>query len=911
MDCYQICPVPGYEVASVRGIVNPVLEQGFELHLQRLNRRFGKAGFEPKWQQESSEEEAAFRALVEQQLTSQIHPYLSLKLLPVWHGTRSDLVSSICEIGYVNLATTDSGFFGKGLYSTVEAEYAHRVYSRGGLLLNWMAFYSAYPVIDGDMQKLIGKGNYQNYDAHYVPVYPISASPHEKCYMPIKRHQTPKYTEVVVFDSAACLPRYIVELEATLLYMPSIRRQSSMPSLQANALTLPEIMQVNEAVQKPSPLTEEGLSYRKLLEQYQRALENTLYNMSSDEAGKIIVELRTEAKSSLKKLTLLDALEGLVEKVDIRASALRMCRSQLLRSQSLSTLGKYVDEESWVTQANHWLRQDKEAIQQGLENETDANRRQGLQQAYDRNGILSMAFQQQSNWKKEDKSGKQFLKNLTAAQVRETTQNRLFDEQMSVLRTTFKSMSVEKLWQRHAMQTLEKFPKDTLTSQKQALEEERKTCHRQYHALKQAFRGDKLPHSKQRFLYGETGGISVSRGGGRTGATVYGFFHLSRPWTKERWSLDVHPETLPAHSVTLGSSYFSTDKSSEREAALCLDANYQQELTGATASGYGRSDLTRENQAVYQAAYQTAKLAVRYARLYETPQALYDDLPLLWKQVGQAVSYRHRQPTSVPGAGCVLTRTFMPSDDPDRCTVVASGVGNLMVCLWDPTNQQCHTLIRPRHYEKGQQYIPISVKDKLTGGKLQSILIDLPRGSLLFRLSDGAWKALAHHQSSLLIDPETHHHYLESNLDEKALGDYLTEFALQHPKATADQYRQLLQDLIESTIEMQKTQLWAQRQAVATVYHGIPDKETKQVRYFLEVARRDTMLYQQTIGLLRSLNVALEGIEELPLLALGQQLKQVYVGDDIALHVEVVGDKEVLAPAVSKDYVSSPTIKSR
>ena len=40
--CYQICPVPGYEVASVRGIVNPVLEQGFELHLQRLSRRSGK-----------------------------------------------------------------------------------------------------------------------------------------------------------------------------------------------------------------------------------------------------------------------------------------------------------------------------------------------------------------------------------------------------------------------------------------------------------------------------------------------------------------------------------------------------------------------------------------------------------------------------------------------------------------------------------------------------------------------------------------------------------------------------------------------------------------------------------------------------------------------------------------------------
>ena len=164
----------------------------------------------------------------------------------------------------------------------------------------------------------------------------------------------------------------------------------------------------------------------------------------------------------------------------------------------------------------------------------------------------------------------------------------------------------------------------------------------------------------------------------------------------------MHPETLPAHSVTLGSSYFSSDESSEREAALCLDANYQQELTGAIASGYGRSHLTRENQAVYQAAYQTAKLAVRYARLYETPQALYDDLPLLWKQVGQAVSYRSAAHFCTWGRLCVNPNFYAirRSRSLYGSSFWCGGFDGLCVGNF-LTNQQCHTLIRPRHYEKG------------------------------------------------------------------------------------------------------------------------------------------------------------------------------------------------------------------
>ena len=56
----------------------------------------------------------------------------------------------------------------------------------GALLLCCVSMFSPYPVIGlSDMHKLTGKGNYQNYDAHIVPVVPADASnPLELDYFP-------------------------------------------------------------------------------------------------------------------------------------------------------------------------------------------------------------------------------------------------------------------------------------------------------------------------------------------------------------------------------------------------------------------------------------------------------------------------------------------------------------------------------------------------------------------------------------------------------------------------------------------------------------------------------------------------------------------------------------------------------
>lgn len=214
IEYYSHHPVPGMDVGRVQIIYNPKMNRKFVLRLSELQERDGNPAFNPKWHAENF---ADWRKAVNQACANMAVPHYdsnfpAVKIVPLWHGTKTEILDSIFRTGFANLATTDAGFFGKGIYSAHEAEYSFRVYSNGALILNWVSFYSAYPVVDGDMSKLTNKANYSNYDAHFVPVVPASDHPDEVNYFPTKLNQKPKYHEVVVFDSAQCLPRYIVHL---------------------------------------------------------------------------------------------------------------------------------------------------------------------------------------------------------------------------------------------------------------------------------------------------------------------------------------------------------------------------------------------------------------------------------------------------------------------------------------------------------------------------------------------------------------------------------------------------------------------------------------------------------------------------------------------------------------------------
>jgi serine/threonine protein kinase len=229
VSAYQLSPVLGQGVKSVQVIYNPRLNRAFGLVLNTLNARQGKPAFKAHWREEQGKT-GAWRQTTHQLLEALAHPHQDtnnphVNLVPRWHATNADILPSLFETGFANLAMVDTGFFGKGIYSTGEAKYAQTVYGkmypRPALLMNWVASFSAYPVIDGDMPELQGKGNYGNHDAHFIPVRPANPKdPHEVNFYPCRINEKYTYTEMVVFQSAQCLPRYVVELQSDLLKSP-------------------------------------------------------------------------------------------------------------------------------------------------------------------------------------------------------------------------------------------------------------------------------------------------------------------------------------------------------------------------------------------------------------------------------------------------------------------------------------------------------------------------------------------------------------------------------------------------------------------------------------------------------------------------------------------------------------------
>ena len=246
VESYQRCPVPGMEVGRVTIIFNPALNKSFADGHELLEGRAGNPAFAPKWSSEGDSAITGWRAKVMQRFAAMTGPYQDpvfphVKIIPVWHGTKAAIVTSIAKTGFANLATTDAGFFGKGLYSSYEAEYAYRAYgpgqlgAGGALMINWIACYSPYPVVgyrvsgytgpipdSGDMLKLSEKGNYGNYDAHFVPVRPATSNPNELNYYPCRPEEAATYHELVVFEKTQVLPRYIVELQPSLPAAPSM-----------------------------------------------------------------------------------------------------------------------------------------------------------------------------------------------------------------------------------------------------------------------------------------------------------------------------------------------------------------------------------------------------------------------------------------------------------------------------------------------------------------------------------------------------------------------------------------------------------------------------------------------------------------------------------------------------------------
>jgi TPR repeat protein len=215
------------EIRSIEVIHNPVLSFAFQLQSRKLQKQAHKHAFVPTWENECQHEtEKTFRKQIYGQFELLTLPhrnenYPDVKFLKGWHGTRPEVAGSIFETGYVNLAKLDSGFFGKGIYLTPEVNYAVK-YAQGALILNDVAAFAVYPVIFEDMQRLYGAPNYRNHDTHFVLVVPRTIHANEVNFDAIRVGQVPSYTEIVSFQSASVLPRYLVTLQSLAIKLSSL-----------------------------------------------------------------------------------------------------------------------------------------------------------------------------------------------------------------------------------------------------------------------------------------------------------------------------------------------------------------------------------------------------------------------------------------------------------------------------------------------------------------------------------------------------------------------------------------------------------------------------------------------------------------------------------------------------------------
>jgi hypothetical protein len=232
-----------YGISKIFCLHNPSLSKEFEASIEKIDKR--AETFKPEWDKEAlkAQREQVIQRWKEQadqfypisiKRTTRTDTFFNIRMLPLWHGTSKAACHSIASLGFTYFGkhhffnpdakpgvfkSTDPGYYGNGVYFANSSKYAE-MYNAGNLLLAWVMMKEPYPVVNdvphpqqgSDMKKLRGAGAYQTYNAHYIPVAPISDDLACMEYYPCYHNQLPHCDELVVFQESQTLPRFWIEL---------------------------------------------------------------------------------------------------------------------------------------------------------------------------------------------------------------------------------------------------------------------------------------------------------------------------------------------------------------------------------------------------------------------------------------------------------------------------------------------------------------------------------------------------------------------------------------------------------------------------------------------------------------------------------------------------------------------------
>jgi tetratricopeptide (TPR) repeat protein len=245
-------PALNFDIRSVHYVENPTARNDFEAHLLSQENEATNPEFFPNWEREDHSVERHAVHCRWKEASKSFNPFniqtpqgvkTSSKtfIFPLWHGTSAHGAESIARSGFAYFGktklssqpttskNTDKGYFGSGIYFTPQPTYAeifssmpwkkpHPNPGEGHLMLAWVSMREPLPVVgtpgQSDTMELGGKGAHANYNAHFIPVEPLTpGNPMCHKFLPALPGRIPMYDEYVVFRPAQTLAAFWIELQ--------------------------------------------------------------------------------------------------------------------------------------------------------------------------------------------------------------------------------------------------------------------------------------------------------------------------------------------------------------------------------------------------------------------------------------------------------------------------------------------------------------------------------------------------------------------------------------------------------------------------------------------------------------------------------------------------------------------------
>ena len=227
-----------YRIKRIYCISRIQQQQAFELSLSSIERE--AKIFQRTWNQESRYTQRAQAIELWKQTSDIFSPFCVMKdneienfeyakVIPLWHISSKAICNSGSESSFVYFGKTSEtesqnngyDFSENGIYFTNSARYASDVYNEENLFLVWVSMKEPFPIV-GDSKTDIEtfKETYKDYNAYYVPVKSINYSDND-ANLCSSAEEKPHCDEFVVFYKSQTLPRFYVELEVELPYVPS------------------------------------------------------------------------------------------------------------------------------------------------------------------------------------------------------------------------------------------------------------------------------------------------------------------------------------------------------------------------------------------------------------------------------------------------------------------------------------------------------------------------------------------------------------------------------------------------------------------------------------------------------------------------------------------------------------------